>query len=508
MQRIKKSNIGFLFLLVCLIAILALKLATDTCFLLKGTYEHADDLNVDKLQYVTSETDVPNVRENLPRNIEKTNEAIESDSHLHKNENEQLSGKRLESRSPVITGEEEENIVSDGKIQAGSSKNKRFSADENVRPRAKRSWRIKRNWRNKRATNINGTHTYVFACQNGKVSRTSLIKSCMTKYRARKGIGCDIVNKAGWSIMYHEMLNYGASFDMNGAIDGNPRMLVSVNGEDYMLTCPPVIAKIVPSTKCYSDGALPIIINGKKAFKFRSGLLSKEAHEIPCYHNQTIESAVKRAAEFRLKTLISNELMSSFLFYELDKPFILSRIFDIKHIASIVLLEESFFSGAAADSYVTLFHVLWRKLSPYFFGGYAIFKIGWSVFMFVLAKAMKLNLTHAASFFVPQIKNILDLKKFVLEKRLSNNNTICKEYRKAQNRKKDAGVADITIEHLTSLYAHASEQSKRIAELERQVMELQGNSSASLTNVSESSTTDDSSGTITVKRESVIFNKT
>ena len=184
MQRIKKSNIGFLFLLVCLIAILALKLATDTCFLLKGTYEHADDLNVDKLQYVTSETDVPNIRENLPRNIEKTDEAIESDSHLHKNENEQLSGKRLESRSPVITGEEEENIVSDGKIQAGNSKNKRFSADENVRPRAKRSWRIKRNWRNKRATNINGTHTYVFACQNGKVSKTSLIKSCMTKYRA------------------------------------------------------------------------------------------------------------------------------------------------------------------------------------------------------------------------------------------------------------------------------------------------------------------------------------
>ena len=330
----------------------------------------------------------------------------------------------------------------------------------------------------------NASHISSYDCSQGTVGHTKIFKTCMKDYRKQKGI-CDNVDKAGLTVLYNDLLSYGAAFDFNGALDGYPRVIVSVKGEHYDLSCPIRTAKVIPSSRCFSEGAIPIKLDGVTKYRFRNGLVSTKSHEIPC-KSETIEETVRAAADFRLQTLISEEIMSSFIFFEIEQPMVLSKIFNLKNIARIVLLEESFISGASPESYVTFFYVLYRKISPYAVGFYMAFRIIFSLAMFILAKAMRLKTTHAFAFCLPFIKSILDFRKWLKEKKLSDETLIFKQYRQAQNRKKDAGLAEVTVEHFSSIYDVLKRQNERLAELERQIREYHGASSgdSSFTDVS------------------------
>ena len=106
--------------------------------------------------------------------------------------------------------------------------------------------------------------------------------------------------------------------------------------------------------------------------------------------------------------------------------------------------------------------------------------------MFILAKAMRLKTSHAFAFCLPMVKSVLDFRKWLKEKKLSDETLIFKQYRQAQNRKKDAGLAEVTVEHFSSIYDVLKRQNERLAELEHQIKEYHGASSgdSSFTDIS------------------------
>ena len=377
-------------------------------------------------------------------------------------------------------------------------------------------------------------YDYAFDCDNATIESGKKLFSCFNNmvwldcndqpmWMCNQGKSkCGDVTYTGSYIeyTYSTLMTHGVSFDYMASRQGIGRVWTYIEGEPYVLHCPKIKIKLLETETCFNDD-IKMATDGKRIlYVTRSKFLTKKINKKPCEDDTELEKG-KRMATYRQTILLSSELMALWIWHDVSSTYILSKVFGLKSISTILLNEESYLSGYSKGSIITLMHLAWRRLSPYIIFSYGSIKIIWSLIIFGVGLKKRLGFCHSLAFVFNPVKHYNDLNKIILEKKLTKENEVSRSFKAKLNKIGELGLSEVSHFHLSALYENAICTNKKIYEmaerLERAERELEANmanteknSSQTTTNTeNDSITTVSSEGSVTMdaKNEKVTFTK-
>ena len=322
---------------------------------------------------------------------------------------------------------------------------------------------------------------YAFDCDKGEIESAKRMFSCfnnmvylkceqplwMCNHNRHK---CGDVEYTGSYIeyLYSTMMTHAVAFDYMAARQQVGRVWLHIDDEPYVLSCPKVRIKMLNSSSCYNDDIQVATDGTKVVYVTRSKFLTQKINKKPCDDDDLLDRG-KKMATYRQTILLSSELIALWIWHDISSSYILSKIFGLASISTILLNEESYLSGYDNKSIITLMHLTWRRLSPYFLFTYGSIKIIWSLIIFAVGLKKKLSFCHSLSFVFNPIKHYNELQKIILEKKLTKDNEVSRSYRMRLNKCGELGLSEVSHFHLSALYENAISINRRLNETTRRL---------------------------------------
>ena len=374
---------------------------------------------------------------------------------------------------------------------------------------------------NDNTLDIMESNDYAFDCDKGKIESGNKLFACFENMVwmsceqplwlcNHNRLKCGKVVYTGSYVenLYSTMMTHGVAFDYLAARQQIGRVWLFIDDKPYVLSCPRIKIKMLNSSSCYNDDIKVATDGTKIVYVTRSKFITQKINKKPCDDDDLLERG-KKMATYRQTILLSSELMALWIWHDISSSYILSKIFGLKSISTILLNEESYLSGYDRKSIITLMHLAWRRLSPYFLFTYGSIKIIWSLIIFAVGLKKKLSFCHSLSFVFNPIKHYNELQKIILEKKLTKDNEVSRSYRMRLNKIGELGISEVSHFHLSALYENAISINRKMNETTRRLdiaehdieqsirKESRGNAKNEATTVEEDSlTTVSSDGSI------------
>ena len=334
---------------------------------------------------------------------------------------------------------------------------------------------------NDHTLDIMKSNDYAFDCDQGKIESGKKLFACFENMVwmsceqplwlcNHNRLKCEEVVYTGSYVeyLYSTMMTHGVAFDYLAARQQIGRVWFFIDNKPYVLSCPKIKIKMLNSSSCYNDDIKVATDGTKIVYVTRSKFITQKINKKPCDDDDLLERG-KKMATYRQTILLSSELMALWIWHDISSSYILSKIFGLKSISTILLNEESYLSGYDRRSIITLMHLAWRRLSPYFLFTYGSIKIIWSLIIFAVGLKKKLSFCHSLSFVFNPIKHYNELQKIILEKKLTKDNEVSRSYRMRLNKIGELGISEVSHFHLSALYENAISINKKMNETTRRL---------------------------------------
>ena len=312
-------------------------------------------------------------------------------------------------------------------------------------------------------------------CINKTVTRADIMKTCYMNLTlgahaclpSQKELretfikGCSDILLHRVEHMYVQTMEQGSSFDYYAASLGFPRMWAYHGGTIYRIDCDTIQVQLVRDSKCYSDQARPVRHGKRLLYLARNGYISKTSISIPCVTDNTTEQ-IYGNIQTRKNNMMSAEILSLFLFNQINSKLLMSKIFGLENVKKLILLESAELIGMPVGSWVTLIHLYYRSYSGFFIIAYTIFRTAWCITIFAMGCKRKLPFIKNLSFCFSFLKNQIDLNKWSQEHSLAQEtNAQCLKGTEAKK-----AVINLSVQHLKRLYMATLRNETRINRLE------------------------------------------
>ena len=326
--------------------------------------------------------------------------------------------------------------------------------------------RVKRQKRNNSKTKTDVVRVY--DCNKGGSTQSNMIRECFMN----ESCIWDDMNKMSTisiaQILFNQMKEAGIATDhFMMEQRGIGLKYVQVSREARIVYCKAFNGIKVQGGKCYADGAYTVLVNNSTYYATRTNFISPVANEIPCESLTDHEEAVKQI-NFYLSILVSSSLLATTFFLNYNSG-VLSRLVDKISIEHIIYMEAAYLSGLSAKSLLVKAIVVFKSVWPVLVMVYGAISAVNGTILFFLSMAKRLPCLKAWSFLLPFLKKINDFRSYLANDKIARDNEITAKYRKSIGRNEKESFGALTSQHLSSLYHHGIEMSKRITELEMEI---------------------------------------
>ena len=326
--------------------------------------------------------------------------------------------------------------------------------------------RVKRQKRNNSKTKTDVVRVY--DCNKGGSTQSNMIRECFMN----ESCIWDDMNKMSTisiaQILFNQMKEAGIATDhFMMEQRGIGLKYVQVSREARIVYCKAFNGIKVHGGKCYADGAYTVLVNNSTYYATRTNFISPVANEIPCESLTDHEEAVKQI-NFYLSILVSSSLLATTFFLNYNSG-VLSRLVDKISIEHIIYMEAAYLSGLSAKSLLVKAIVVFKSVWPVLVMVYGAISAVNGTILFFLSMAKRLPCLKAWSFLLPFLKKINDFRSYLANDKIARDNEITAKYRKSIGRNEKESFGALTSQHLSSLYHHGIEMSKRITELEMEI---------------------------------------
>lgn len=326
--------------------------------------------------------------------------------------------------------------------------------------------KVKRQKRNNSKTKTDVVRVY--DCNKGGSTQSNMIRECFMN----ESCIWDDMNKMSTisiaQILFNQMKEAGIATDhFMMEQRGIGLKYVQVSREARIVYCKAFNGIKVHGGKCYADGAYTVLVNNSTYYATRTNFISPVANEIPCESLTDHEEAVKQI-NFYLSILVSSSLLATTFFLNYNSG-VLSRLVDKISIEHIIYMEAAYLSGLSAKSLLVKAIVVFKSVWPVLVMVYGAISAVNGTILFFLSMAKRLPCLKAWSFLLPFLKKINDFRSYLANDKIARDNEITAKYRKSIGRNEKESFGALTSQHLSSLYHHGIEMSKRITELEMEI---------------------------------------
>ena len=308
----------------------------------------------------------------------------------------------------------------------------------------------------------------VYDCNKGGSTQSNMIRECFMN----ESCIWDDMNKMSTisiaQILFNQMKEAGIATDhFMMEQRGIGLKYVQVSREARVVYCKAFNGIKVHGGKCYADGAYTVLVNNSTYYATRTNFISPVANEIPCESLTDHEEAVKQI-NFYLSILVSSSLLATTFFLNYNSG-VLSRLVDKISIEHIIYMEAAYLSGLSAKSLFVKAIVVFKSVWPVLVMVYGAISAVNGTILFFLSMAKRLPCLKAWSFLLPFLKKINDFRSYLANDKIARDNEITAKYRKSIGRNEKESFGALTSQHLSSLYHHGIEMSRRITELEMEI---------------------------------------
>ena len=293
-------------------------------------------------------------------------------------------------------------------------------------------------------------------CDKGVISLEHRFDGCLNAKRP-----CE----ANELLVLKDLIETGTSIDILYTLKNDPgKLTMDRNGKIYRAHCEKVNVTIQPNSKCYAEGLLPILSNGKQRFLGRANFIIENAIEIPCQRKST-EVEVRSQIKDYLAMVYCVENIVLSMMYKINTKLDISHLFNPKSVESLLLIQESFTYGYDKGHFLIKVMKCYKKYSPFVILLYTAIYHSHSIVLFFVACTKRLPFLTSLSFLFRCFKTHRDLSKYIDTQKV-------KDEKKEKEKLRISMLCEPTdagfqAQHLVALYESVVDMNNRLNMLEQ-----------------------------------------
>jgi len=292
-------------------------------------------------------------------------------------------------------------------------------------------------------------------CDLGPISQERRFDGCLNGQR-----DCE----ANELLVLKDLIETGTSIDILYTLKNDPgKLTMDRRGNIYRAHCKKVNVTILQNTKCYAEGLIPIVSNGKQRYIGRANFIIKNAIEIPCQRKST-ENEVRAQIEDYLAMAYCVENIVLSMVHRINTKLDVSHIFNPKSVESLLLIQESFTYGYDKDHLLIKVVKCYKKYSPFVILIYTVIYHSHSIVLFFVACARRLPFLTSLSFLFRCFKTHRDLRKYLKIQKTKDEKKERESLRKSMHC--EISDADFQAQHIAALYESVVDLNNRLKHLE------------------------------------------